>query len=68
MAYSYFGTITVQYGKCGAANSSNFPVPFNITDVNLASVAQRLGVLWANIKRRYGGDKKADFLRTVDSQ
>jgi hypothetical protein len=42
MAYSYFGTITVQYGKCGAANSSNFPVPFNITDVNLASLLRGL--------------------------
>ena len=29
---------------------------------------ERLTVSQANIKRRYGTNKKADFLRTVDSQ
>jgi hypothetical protein len=29
---------------------------------------ERLVVLWANIKRSYGSDKKPDFLGSVDSE
>ena len=38
MAYQYRKTITIDYTKCGTANSTDFPVLISHTDANLKSV------------------------------
>lgn len=39
MAYSYYRSITIDYTKCGTANSTDFPVLVSFTDLNFRTVA-----------------------------
>ena len=39
MAYSYYSSITIDYTKCGTADSTNFPVCVSFTNSNLAVVS-----------------------------
>lgn len=38
MAYTYYRSITIDHTKCGATDSSNFPVLFDTTDATLKTV------------------------------
>lgn len=39
MAYSYYRSITIDYTKCGTANSTDFPVLVSFTDATFKTVA-----------------------------
>jgi hypothetical protein len=39
MAYSYYRSVTIDYTKCGTADSADFPVLVSFTDLNFRTVA-----------------------------